>query len=77
MSCRAMAYLTTWAVMVATWTTGCGKRPLASHWHDGAIALDGRDSECSEGRVWLEDAGVGLGLMNDAAARAPCGPAAW
>ena len=44
---------------------GCGRSTIESRWRDREITIDGRDAEWQNARVMLEDASVGMGLMND------------
>jgi hypothetical protein len=45
--------------------SGCGKKPFASTWKDRDVVIDGRDTEWQDARVAIDDAGIGLGLLND------------
>jgi len=46
--------------------SGCGGTKLESSWGDREIVIDGKDIEWHGARVILEDASMGMGLMNDA-----------
>lgn len=45
--------------------SGCGKKPLPSVWRDRPVTIDGTDSEWEDARIILDQASVGMGLMND------------
>lgn len=46
--------------------SSCGGKKLESSWLDREVIIDGKDIEWQGARVILEDASMGLGLMNDA-----------
>jgi len=45
--------------------SGCGGTKLESSWLDREVIIDGKDIEWHGARVILEDANLGMGLMND------------
>ena len=44
---------------------GCGGDKLESRWLDRVITIDGRDTDWQDARVYIEDASMGMGLLND------------
>jgi len=46
--------------------SGCGGTKMESIWLDREAVIDGKDLEWDGARVILEDANLGMGLMNDA-----------
>ena len=60
-----MKHVFSYLCMSALFFAGCGQPKITSHWKDRGISIDGKDNEWQGARVYLKDANVGMGLLND------------
>ena len=47
-------------------TVGCGQPKLSSQWRGHEVTIDGRDGDWKDSRVYIENTGVTVGVLNDA-----------
>jgi hypothetical protein len=46
-------------------SVGCGQPKLSSHWRGHEVTIDGADGDWKDSRVYIESAGVTVGVLND------------